>query len=256
MLLVFLVGVASTALAQQKTVSGSITDQSGLPLPGVNIIVLGTSNGTQSDFDGNYSISASQGQTLLFSYLGQQDVRITVGTENTINVQMQEDAQALEEVVVTAQGVKREKKALGYAVTTLKGEDIAERPETDVARALSGQVAGVNILGGSGLAGSGTNITIRGFSTMTGSNQPLIIVDGVPFSNDTNETSTFSTSESGNNSASRLLDLDPNNISSLSVLKGLSATVLYGEQGRNGVILITTKVRSRKSIPKQNGDIR
>ncbi|MCL6267675.1 SusC/RagA family TonB-linked outer membrane protein [Flagellimonas myxillae] len=241
MMLVPLLCLCTTVLAQEKTVSGTVTDQLGLPLPGVNIVVPETQNGTQTDFDGKYTITASQGQTLLFSYLGQQDVRLTIGASNLINVQMQEDAQALEEVVVTAQGVKREKKALGYAVTTLKGEDITERPETDVARALSGQVAGVNILGGSGLAGSGTNITIRGFSTMTGSNQPLIIVDGVPFSNDTNETSTFSTSESGNNSASRLLDLDPNNISSLSVLKGLSATVLYGEQGRNGVILITTK---------------
>lgn len=240
-MLVLLLCISATALAQEKNVSGTVSDQNGFPLPGVNIVVAGTSNGTQSDFDGKYSIVASQGQTLVFSYLGQKDVSVAVGASNTINVQMEEDAQALEEVVVTAQGVKREKKALGYAVTTLKGEDIAERPETDVARALSGQVAGVNILGGSGLAGSGTNITIRGFSTMTGSNQPLIIVDGVPFSNDTNETSTFSTSESGNNSASRLLDLDPNNISSLSVLKGLSATVLYGEQGRNGVILITTK---------------
>ncbi|MEM9648741.1 MAG: SusC/RagA family TonB-linked outer membrane protein [Bacteroidota bacterium] len=241
MMLVLLLCTGSIAWAQEKSVSGTVSDQSGLPLPGVNIVVLGSTVGTQTDFDGKYTIAAQQGQTLLFSYLGQQDERITVGASNTINVQMREDAQALEEVVVTAQGVKREKKALGYAVTTLKGEDISQRPEADVARALSGQVAGVNILGGSGLAGSGTNITIRGFSTMTGSNQPLIIVDGVPFSNDTNETSTFSTSESGNNSASRLLDLDPNNISSLSVLKGLSATVLYGEQGRNGVILITTK---------------
>ncbi|RDY59369.1 SusC/RagA family TonB-linked outer membrane protein [Flagellimonas nanhaiensis] len=241
---VLLLCVFTSALAQEKNVSGNVTDENGLPLPGVSVIVVGTSNGTQTDFDGNYNITASVGQILRFSYIGQKTEERTVGSSSIINLSMQEDAQALEEVVVTAQGVKREKKALGYAVTTLKGEDISERPETDVARALSGQVAGVNILGGSGLAGSGANITIRGFSTMTGSNQPLIIVDGVPFSNDTNETSTFSTSESGNNSASRLLDLDPNNISSLSVLKGLSATVLYGEQGRNGVILITTKAGS------------
>ncbi|UOB16378.1 SusC/RagA family TonB-linked outer membrane protein [Abyssalbus ytuae] len=246
-LTLLLVFFAQIVFAQEKTISGNITDQDGLPLPGANIVVKGTTTGTQTDFDGNYSITASVGQTLIFSYVGQVTEERTVGSSNVINIQLLEDAQALEEVVVTAQGIRREKKALGYAVSTLQGEDISERPETDVARALSGQVAGVNILGGSGMVGSGTNITIRGFSTMTGDNQPLIIVDGVPFSNSTNETSTFSTSESGNNSASRLLDLDPNNIADLSVLKGLSATTLYGEQGRNGVILITTKSGSGKA---------
>lgn len=244
--MLYLIGLSS-AYAQEKTVSGNVTDQAGVPLPGVNILIKETTTGIQTDFDGNYAIQASQGQVLVFSYIGQKTVEVTIGASNVINIQMDEAAESLEEVVVTAQGIRREKKALGYAVTTLDGEDVAKRPETDVARALSGQIPGVNILGGSGLAGSGTNITIRGFSTMTGSNQPLIIVDGVPFSNATNETSTFSTSESGNNSASRLLDLDPNNISNLSVLKGLSATVLYGEQGRNGVILITTKSGSSNS---------
>ncbi len=237
----------SWAYTQEKTVTGTVGDQNGQPLPGVNILVEGTTTGTQTDFDGKYAINTSQGQALIFSYIGLKDFKQTVSSSNEINVTMEESTEALEEVVVTAQGIRREKKALGYAVTTLKGEDVAKRPETDVARALSGQIPGVNILGGSGIAGSGTNITIRGFSTMTGDNQPLIIVDGVPFSNASNETSTFSTSESGNNSASRLLDLDPNNIANLSVLKGLSATVLYGEQGRNGVILITTKSGSSTS---------
>ncbi len=243
MAVVFFLGIL-TSFAQEKPISGTISDLSGMPLPGVNIIVKGTTNGTQSDFDGNYTINVSVGDILSYTYIGLKSVERTVGSANTMNITMEEDNESLEEVVVTAQGIKREKKALGYAVTTLKGEDIANRPETDVARALSGQIPGVDVLGGSGLAGSGTNITIRGFSTMTGDNQPLIIVDGVPFSNASNETSTFSTSQSGNNSASRLLDLDPNNIANLSVLKGLSATVLYGEQGRNGVILITTKTGS------------
>lgn len=238
--MLYLIGL-STALAQEKSVSGNVTDHNGIPLPGVNILIKETTTGMQTDFDGNYVIQVSEGQVLVFSYIGQKTVEIAVGSGSTLNVQMEESAESLEEVVVTAQGIRREKKALGYAITTLDGDDVSKRPETDVARALSGQIPGVNILGGSGMAGSGTNITIRGFSTMTGSNQPLIIVDGVPFSNDSNETSDLSTSESGNNSASRLLDLDPNNISNLSVLKGLSATVLYGEQGRNGVILITTK---------------
>ncbi|MEO1013546.1 MAG: carboxypeptidase-like regulatory domain-containing protein, partial [Bacteroidota bacterium] len=114
-----LAGLLCTAnvFGQEKAISGTVTDSDGLPLPGVNIVVEGTSNGTQTDFDGNYAISANEGQTLLFTYIGQRDVRRTVGAGSTINVQMEEDAQALEEVVVTAQGIKREKKALGYAVT-------------------------------------------------------------------------------------------------------------------------------------------
>ncbi|MBT8235631.1 MAG: carboxypeptidase-like regulatory domain-containing protein, partial [Bacteroidia bacterium] len=111
--------VVHLSFAQEKTVSGTVTDQDGLPLPGVNIVVEGTTSGTQTDYDGNYAIQASEGQTLLFSYIGQRDVRVSVGAGNTVNVQMEEDAQALEEVIVTAQGIKREKKALGYAVTSV-----------------------------------------------------------------------------------------------------------------------------------------
>ncbi|MDG1320955.1 MAG: TonB-dependent receptor plug domain-containing protein [Polaribacter sp.] len=237
------------SFAQEKTISGIVSESSGV-LPGVSVVIKGTTTGTETDFDGKYSIKVNTGDVLSFSYIGYATVERTVGNRATIDVMMVQDENILDEVVITAQGIKKEKKALGYVVSTLKGEAISKRPETDVARALSGQVAGVNIGGGSGLAGSGTNITIIGFSSVTGSNQPLIIVDGVPFSNATNETSDLSTSESGNNSASRLLDLDPNNISEVSVLKGLSATTLYGEQGRNGVILITTKNGSGETQKK------
>jgi TonB-linked SusC/RagA family outer membrane protein len=235
--------VVQFTFAQENTISGTVTDDKGLPLPGVNVVVKSTISGTQTDFDGNYSLQANRGAVLIFSYVGFETKEIAIADSNTINIQLSEDAAQLEEVVVTAQGIKRQKKALGYAVTIIKGEDVAKRPETDVARALSGQIPGVAILGGSGVAGTGTNITIRGFSTITGDNQPLIIVDGVPFSNANNDdrNNNLSTDGSGVNSASRLLDLDPNNIAQLSVLKGLSATVTYGEQGRNGVILITTK---------------
>src|SRR5690606_31089997 len=109
--------VVHLTFAQEKTISGTVTDQDGLPLPGVNIVVEGTTNGTQTDFDGNYSINAATGQSLLFTYIGQKEIRMTVGASNTISVQMEEDAQALEEVVVTAQGITREKKSLGYAVS-------------------------------------------------------------------------------------------------------------------------------------------
>ena len=230
--------IVQISFAQDKTISGTVTDAQSLPLPGVNIVVEGTTNGTQTDFDGNYSISASVGQTLLFTYLGQKDTRRTIGAESTINVQMEDDTQALQEVVVTAQGIKREARSLGYAVTTVEQEGIQDRPEADVARVLNGKISGVNITSQNGLSGSGTNIVIRGYSTVTQSNQPLFIVDGVPFDSGTNNQSNFL---DGSTESSRFLDLDPNAIESISVLKGLSATVLYGSRGRNGVILINTK---------------
>ena len=233
--------VVQISFAQEKTISGTVTDQDGLPLPGVNIVVEGTTTGTQTDFDGNYQIQASPGQVLLFTYIGQKEERRTVGAGDVINVQMVEDAQALEEVVVTAQGIKREKKALGYAVTSVGAESLEQRAEGDVARVLAGKASGVQITAAGGMSGSGTAVTVRGLSSFSGSNQALFIVDGVPFSNDTNATGDFI---GGNVGSSRFLDLDPNNIASIEVLKGLAAATLYGTRGKNGVILITTKAGS------------
>lgn len=234
------------AHAQEKTVTGTVTDQDGVPLPGVNIVVKGTVRGTQSDFDGNYALQSSTGDVLVFSYLGQRTLERSVGDASTINVQMQEDASQLEEVVVTAQGIVREKRSLGYSVTTVESDKVESRPEADVARVLNGKVAGVNITSNNGMSGSGTNIIIRGYSSATQSNQPLFIVDGIPFDSGTNTQSNFL---DGNTESSRFLDLDPNNIESVSVLKGLSATVLYGNRGRNGVILITTKGAATGDAP-------
>ena len=230
--------VVQISFAQEKTISGTVTDQDGLPLPGVNIVVEGTTTGTQTDFDGNYQIQASPGQVLLFTYIGQKEERRTVGAADVINVQMVEDAQALEEVVVTAQGIKREKKALGYAVTSVGAESLEQRAEGDVARVLAGKASGVQITAAGGMSGSGTAVTVRGLSSFSGSNQALFIVDGVPFSNDTNASGDFI---DGNVGSSRFLDLDPNNIESIEVLKGLAAATLYGTLGKNGVILVTTK---------------
>ncbi|EAR02126.1 SusC/RagA family TonB-linked outer membrane protein [Maribacter sp. HTCC2170] len=235
LLLAFVVHIS---FAQEKTISGTVTDQDGLPLPGVNIVVEGTTNGTQTDFDGNYSISAAEGQSLLFTYIGQKDIRQIVGAGNSMNVQMQEDAQALEEVVVTALGVKKEAQSLGYSIAKVDGDEVAQKPSSDVGRLLQGKAAGVNITASNGLSGSSTNIVIRGYTSITGSNQPLFVVDGVPFGSDTNNNEAFFDNAT---ESSRFLDLDPNNIADINVLKGLSATALYGNRGRNGVILITTK---------------
>jgi TonB-linked SusC/RagA family outer membrane protein len=230
--------VVQFTFAQEKTISGTVSDDTGIPLPGVNIIVKGTTTGTQTDFDGNYNINASVGDVLTFSYVGLITVEQTVGTSNTINVTMQEDAQELEEVVVTAQGIKREKKALGYAVSEVKQEEIEQRAVGDIARILSGKASGVQITNQSGTSGSATNVIIRGYSSINGSNQALFIVDGVPFSSETNAQGNFM---NGNVGSSRFLDLDPNNIESVNILKGLAAANLYGSAGRNGVIVITTK---------------
>ncbi|WP_020534711.1 SusC/RagA family TonB-linked outer membrane protein [Lewinella cohaerens] len=228
----------SFAIAQ-RTVSGTITDDGGEPLIGASILVKGTSSGTVTDIDGSYSLEVPDGSTtLVVSYTGFETREVAVGASNLLDITMSEGV-ALDEVVVTGLGIRRDKKALGYAVTTLGNDQLELRPEADVARVLRGKVPGVDISQTSGLAGSGTNVIIRGYSSITGSNQPLFVVDGVPFNSDTNNDRGFD--EGGSSASSRFLDIDPNNIAEVSVLKGLSATVLYGEAGRNGVILVTTK---------------
>ena len=252
--------VVHLSFAQDKTISGTVSDASGMPLPGVNIIEKGTTNGTQSDFDGNYSIEASVGSVLSFTYVGYESVEVTVGASGaiitsatiTINVTMNEDIAELTEVVVTAQGIKREKQALGYAVSEVATEALEQRSEGDIARVLSGKASGVRIAQQSGVSGSGTSVIIRGFNSFSGSNQPLFIVDGVPFASDTNAQGDF---VDGNNGSSRFLDIDPNNIENVSVLKGLAAATLYGTQGRNGVILITTKAGSTGSAGPKKTEI-
>jgi len=240
--------VVQLSFAQGKTISGTVSDQSGMPLPGVNIIVKGTTNGTQTDFDGNYTINVSEGAVLTFSYVGLKTVERTVGATNTINVTMEEDAAVLDEVVVTAFGISKEKKALGYAVSVVGAEEIIQKPETDIARLLNGKISGVQITGTGGAAGSSTNIVVRSKISVTGTNQPLYIVDGIPFGSDTDAAGDFTVSTAG---SSRFLDLDPNNIEEISVLKGLSASTLYGNQGRNGVILITTKSGTAKDTDRK-----
>ena len=210
--------------AQEKTITGTVISEEGDPLIGVNVIVKGTTNGTQSDFDGNYSIQANVGQTLVFSYVGFKTSEQRVGAANSIDVQMAEDAAVLDEVVVTGYGIARERKTLGYAVSTIEAEAVENKPESDVVRTLNGKIAGVQVTGTGGASGSGTNFVIRSKSSINGDNQPLFVVDGVPFNTDTNSQGSDFTSGAGA-ASSRVLDLDPNNNAEISNLKGLSATV-------------------------------
>lgn len=234
--------VVQLTFAQEKTVSGTVLDENNLPLPGVNVIVKGTTTGTQTDFDGNYSVSVNTGQTLVYSYVGYKSVEraVSAATSN-ISFSMELDASVLNEVVVTGFAVKKEKKALGYSVSSIQQESIKESPQTDLTRVLTGKAAGINITTQNGLSGSANKVIIRGTNSFTGDNNALYVIDGVPISNDTNESGDF---VDGNMGSSRSFDIDPNNIERVDILKGLAATTLYGTQGRNGVILITTKTGS------------
>ncbi len=246
--------VVQLTFAQEKTISGTVTDETNLPLPGVNVIVKGTSNGTQTDFDGNYSINVAAGQTLVYSYLSYktEEKAVTAATSN-ISFAMQPDASILNEVVVTGFAVKKEKKALGYSVSSIQQESIKESPQTDLTRVLTGKAAGINITTQSGLSGSANKVIIRGTNSFSGDNNALYVIDGVPISNDTNEAGSF---VDGNMGSSRSFDIDPNNIERVDILKGLAATTLYGSEGRNGVILITTKTgSSRAQNSKQEVEI-
>jgi TonB-linked SusC/RagA family outer membrane protein len=227
------------AVAQNVDVSGTVTDDKGAPIVGASVQERGSNRGTTTDEKGNFKLSVKRNSTIEVSSVGFDKKTISAGNGGTLNFQLVPATnQNLTEVVVTALGIKREKKALGYAVATVDKKQLELRPDGDPMRLLQGKAPGVNILSTSGLSGSGTNIQIRGLSTLTGSSTPLFIVDGVVFDGSTNSQQGFT---QGNQTGSRFFDLDPNNIESISVLKGLSATTLYGSLGRNGVVLVTTK---------------
>ncbi|UOY05100.1 TonB-dependent receptor [Muricauda sp. SCSIO 64092] len=235
MLTPFLVLTMSFSLAQEKTISGNVTDQDGLPLPGVSIVVVGTTSGTQTDFDGNYSITASQGQVLRFTYIGQATVNRTVGSGNTINVQMEEDAQALEEVVVVAYGEKSRQKVI-TSISEVDSEAIEDLVVDSPQNILQGQAAGVQVVSSSGTIGAAPEVRIRGTNSIGGNSRPLFVVDGVVLGD------TFNTLAQGTGQGiNPLATINPNDIESISVLKSAAAAALYGSRGGNGVVLITTK---------------
>jgi TonB-linked SusC/RagA family outer membrane protein len=244
-LLLFLALGSSLLMGQSRQITGKVVGaDDGEPLPGVSVAVKGTSVGTITGMDGSYQIDVPQSaRVLVFSFVGLLTQEKEIGSNTVIDVIMEQDLMELDEVVVTALGISREKKALGYSVSQLNAEDIEQRPESDIGRVLSGKAAGVRVTSTSGVSGTGTNITIRGYSSIKGNNQPLFIVDGVRFSGSTNSGTDNEQGflEGNQATSSRFLDIDPNNVESISVLKGLSATTIYGAEGRNGVIIITTK---------------
>ncbi len=226
------------AFAQERTVTGTVSDNNGLPLPGVSILVKGTQTGTQTDFDGKFSIKAAPTQVLVISFIGMKTQEITASS-TTLSVKLLDDAVELEGVVVTAFGIKRNPKDLGYSVSTVKAEDLTENTEPDLIRSLNGKVAGVNVNVSNGVAGAANQITIRGTTSFTGDTQPLIIVDGIAYNNQQITTSSQVTGGGGYESG--LSSLDPNDIASVNILKSSAAAALYGSRAVNGVIVITTK---------------
>lgn len=231
------------AMAQERTITGTVTNaDDGSTLPGANIVVKGTTIGTVTDEDGKYKLKVSEdARRLIVSFVGMEPKEVTIGRSDVINIQLSSGVK-LDDVVVTALGIKREKKALGYAVQEVKADEIAKTQEQNVVTALQGKVAGVNISSGGGSPGASTSIIIRGGTSLIADNQPLFVVDGIPIDN----TTVSSQTDPGGN---RAMDINPDDIESITVLKGPSAAALYGLKAAEGAIIITTK-RGKKGEGK------
>jgi TonB-linked SusC/RagA family outer membrane protein len=230
------------SFAQDHVVSGVVSDSMG-PVSDISVTVKGTSKGTITDFDGKYSINAKKGDVLVFSHISYDTVEKIVGNESVVNVMLVE-GNTLDEVVITALGISRDKKSLGYSTQKVGGGEVNTAKETNFINSLSGKVAGLDIKKSNKMGGS-TNILIRGFSSLTGNNQPLFVVDGVPISNDNTNTNTQKTGRGGYDYGNAASDISPDDIESINVLKGGAATALYGTRAGNGVIIITTKKGSK-----------
>lgn len=224
--------------AQQVSVRGKVTDGSGAALYGVNVTVKGTTKGTITNDNGEYTIDVNKGTILTYSYIGFEAKNITVENSNVINVTLTEDAAVLGEVVVTAFGIEKDKKSLGYSITQVDGDKFTESRTTNLGNSLTGKVAGVNVSSPTtGVAGS-SRVVIRGGSSLSGNDQPLYVINGVPMDN-TNQGSAGMWG--GNDNGDGLSSINPDDIANISVLKGNTAAALYGSRAANGVILITTK---------------
>ncbi len=233
--------------AQNKTLTGTvISSEDNQPLPGANVIVKGTTQGTITDIDGKFTLNvASDAEALVFSFIGMQSQEVPIGSTTSFNITMDPESIGMEEVVVTALGITRAEKTLGYAASTVKSDEIVTARSTNVANALSGRVAGLQVNSTSSDPGSVSNIVIRGFSSINGSNQPLYVVDGVPMDN------TLTSGTGKNISTAGISNIASDNIESMTVLKGAAATALYGSRAANGVIIINTK-KGKKGADGKN----
>ncbi|PWJ40979.1 TonB-linked SusC/RagA family outer membrane protein [Sediminitomix flava] len=230
------------ALAQERQVTGAVTDASGEPLPGVAVQVVGTTTGSITSFEGIYTVNVPEGgEQLAFSSVGFVTKTVAIGAQSKIDVTLEEDAEQLEEVVVTALGISRDKASLGYAVQSVDGAKLQESQPSSAMSALSGNVAGVQVSGGGGMMGGSTRVLVRGASSISGNNEPLYVVDGVPLDNSNFNSGDAARGAGGYDYGNMALDINPDDIESMSVLKGPAAAALYGSRAANGVVMITTK---------------
>ena len=238
-----------SAWAQNISVSGTVTDKSGEPVIGAYVMVQGTTNGTSTDIDGKYQLNAPAKGTLEFTMVGMKTVTMPVNNRSVINAIMEEDSEMLEEAVITAEfGLKRTARSVGSAVQNVKAQDIAESGRESFVTALQGRVAGMTVTSTGGAPGSSTTVVLRSITSISGSNQPLYVIDGVPMNNSTFDAQNGFAIDDGSAGSSRDVDfasrgndLNPADIESMTVLKGAAAAALYGSRAANGVILITTK---------------
>ena len=229
-----------TASAQETTISGTVLEkESGMALPGVSIQIKGTNIGTTTNADGKYSVKASKGDVLVFTFIGYTAQEISVADQTSLDISLASDISELSEVVVTAFGIEREKKAITYSAQKISTDEFSEARSLNVANSLSGKVAGLSFSTTGNGVGSSSRITLRGNRSLTGNNQPLFIIDGVPMDN--NVASTPATDIGGTTSFNGISSINPDDIASISVLKGPSAAALYGTRASNGVIIISTK---------------
>ncbi len=252
----FLLIVCSQVLNAQGTqIKGKVTSfEDGSALPGASVVVKGTNVATITDAEGNFQLSVPKGSTTLWvSFVGMKTQEVQIEGQTTLNVALQPDITGLQEVVITALGISREKKALGYSVQDVGGNEISDARQPNIVNSLAGKVAGVQVTNSTGVVGGSSFINIRGINSITGETQPLFVVDGVPIDNSMNYSGN---PDNGQNNlvegvaySNKASDLNPDDIESVSVLKGGAATALYGLQAANGVIMITTK---KGSSAKEN----
>lgn len=246
-LILFTMLKITSLVAQEKVISGTISDSAtSETLPGVSVIQKGTTNGTASDINGKFEIKLKEGSSdvLVFKYLGYKEKEVSASASSVVTVLLAAESNSMKEVVVTALGISQEKKKLGYAVQEVKGDKLTVARDNNFLNNLSGNVAGAQITSSSGGVGSSANIILRGYKSLTGSSQPLFVVDGIPYNNSSGNIGEGNTQADYGNAAS---NINPDDIESISVLKGAAATAIYGSRGSNGVILITTKsAKSRK----------
>ena len=236
--------------AQQKTITGTVQDENGMPLLGVNVLIKDTNTGTTTNFDGNYELSVNNENVIVFSFVGFQTIEEKVGGRSEINVTLSEDSESLEEVVLIGYGAQQRQDVNG-SVSSIDAKEIENIPQVSIDQLMQGRAAGVTISQNSGKPGSAVSVRIRGITSITGNNEPLYVIDGVPISGDSRNTSTSGRTDAsdfggnGQVGTSPLSSINPNDIESVDILKDASATAIYGSRGANGVVIIKTKSGSK-----------